>query len=174
MKILVVVDMQRDFIDGVLGTAEAQAIVPKVIEKINQYNAHNEPVIYTMDTHFEHSYPTTIEGQKLPVTHCIYGTYGWEIPPEIRMGSPDVIHKYSFGSTSLPERILRFMSHRDVTAVEIIGLCTDICVISNAMVLKTFVYEVPIIVDSSCCAGTTPESHQRALDAMKMCHIDIV
>lgn len=172
MKVLVVVDMQNDFIDGALGTPEAQAIVPNVIEKIKQYKENGDPVYYTQDTHFHRDYFRTMEGKKLPVEHCIHGSTGWMIPEEIRMGSSTLIRKDTFGSYSLPQYIESVC--QNPVSIEIIGLCTDICVISNAMILKATFADTPIIVDSSCCAGVTPESHQRALEAMNMCHIDIV
>lgn len=169
MKILVVVDMQNDFIDGALGSPEAQAIVPKVVEKIKQYNKNRDGVIYTRDTH-NSNYLETMEGKKLPVPHCIRGTDGWMIPEDILMGSTKILDKNTFGSEFLP---LCLRTHY-IESIELIGLCTDICVISNAMILKAHFPDTPIIVDSSCCAGVTPESHENALKAMKMCHIDVI
>ena len=149
MKVLVVVDMQNDFIGGALGTKEAVAIVPKVVEKIRNFEGR---VLFTRDTHKE-DYLDTQEGKKLPVAHCIKGTEGWELHPEIEaLRKEDALDKPTFGSTQ-------------------IGLCTDICVISNAMIAKAFIPEVPVIVDASCCAGVTPQSHKNALEAMKMCQI---
>lgn len=172
MKVLVVVDMQNDFIDGALGTPEAQAIVPKVVEKIKQYKDNGHEVYFTLDSHFDDEYPNTIEGKKLPVFHCIYGSEGWQLQKDIKdlVGSSITIGKETFGTKYLPE----YMWHKHPESIEVIGLCTDICVISNVMLLKAYYPNVPITVDSSCCAGVTPESHQRALEAMKMCHIDIV
>jgi nicotinamidase-related amidase len=170
MKVLVVVDMQNDFIDGALGTPEAQAIVPKVVEKIKQYKENGDKIIYTADTHF-HNYLDTMEGKKLPVPHCIHATRGWFIPSDIYIPDKPIVQKYTFGSSSL-KHYMPFKEY--IECIEFVGLCTDICVISNAMIIKSEFPEVPIIVDSSCCAGVTPESHQRALEAMKMCHIDVV
>lgn len=174
MKVLVVVDMQNDFIDGALGTPEAQAIVPKVVEKVKEYKKNGDQVIYTADTHFEDTYAESMEGKKLPVPHCMYLTKGWLIHDDVRMGSQNIVQKYTFGAKSLPNYIHSNYIHHGVTEIEVVGLCTDICVISNVMILKAHFPEIKITVDSSCCAGTSPESHQRALDAMKMCHIDIV
>lgn len=172
MKILVVVDMQNDFIDGVLGTKEAAAIVPKVVEKIRNFDGR---ILYTRDTH-EENYLETQEGKKLPAAHCIKGTKGWELHPEIealRKEAP--IDKPTFGSIELGSMLKNmneeYESAGGLESITFVGLCTDICVISNAMIAKAFLPEVPIIVDASCCAGVTPESHRNALEAMKMCQI---
>lgn len=179
MKILVVVDMQNDFIDGALGTPEAQAIVPNVKAKIEAARANGDRIIFTRDTHNE-DYLDTMEGKKLPVPHCIKNTYGWEISNELYCNA-SVIDKKTFGSTDLADELfLRwFLSNRDededsIDEIEFVGLCTDICVISNVMITKAYIPEVKITVDASCCAGVTPESHKNALEAMKMCHIDII
>ncbi len=173
MRVLVVVDMQKDFIDGALGSPEAQAIVPNVIEKIKSYQKGNDVVLYTADTHHEWDYDNTIEGKKLPIRHCMVHTEGWEIPEEIRMGSINVFRKEAFGSLFLPQYIVSNFINR-LDSVELVGLCTDICVISNAMILKAHLPSTPIMVDAKCCAGTSPESHERALQAMEVCHIDVV
>ena len=192
MKVLVVVDMQNDFITGPLGTPEAQAIVPKVAEKIKRYKENGDVVVYTMDTHYP-DYRETMEGRKLPIPHCIKLTDGWLIHPDILEAAGNtynksVIEKETFGSKRLTPSMratkyykLRAMEYvddeeydSDFSMIEVVGLCTDICVISNAMILKSEFPDTPIIVDSSCCAGVTPESHQRALEAMKMCHIDVI
>ncbi|MHC1721614.1 MAG: cysteine hydrolase family protein [Aminipila sp.] len=172
-KILVVVDMQNDFIDGALGTSEAQTIVNKVVEKIRNFDGE---IYYTRDTHQE-NYLETMEGINLPVKHCIEYTDGWKIRPEVMAASEGkrviVIDKPTFGSMKLVESI----SEEDKDSIEsitLIGLCTDICVISNAINLKTRFWETPIIVDSNCCAGVTPQSHNNALEAMKMCQIKII
>ena len=170
MKILVVVDMQNDFIDGALGTPEAQAIVPNVINKINKYKAERNSIVYTADTH-RADYLNTIEGNKLPVPHCIKGTDGWKIPDKI-LQDGKILEKQTFGCTTLHDYIRT--NFYDIESIEVIGLCTDICVISNVMLLKAYFPNTPIIVDSACCAGVTPESHIRALEAMKMCHIEVV
>ena len=167
MKYLIVVDMQKDFVDGALGTAEAQAIVENVEKKIRAFDGK---VIFTRDTH-EENYMTTQEGRNLPVPHCIRGTEGWEIIPELRVLCDDVIDKPTFGSVALAARLA---AAGDAESVELIGLCTDICVISNALLIKAQMPEVPVSVDASCCAGVTPESHNNALSAMKMCQIAVV
>ena len=169
MKILCVIDMQNDFIDGALGTKEAEAIVQNVKEKIELYRKNGDTVIFTRDTHTE-DYMNTQEGRKLPVPHCIKGSNGWEISALLDTEGSVIIDKPTFGSYELSDYIA---SLTDVEEIELIGLCTDICVISNAMLLKARLTEAPITVDSSCCAGVTPESHLNALSAMKMCQIEI-
>lgn len=167
-KILVVVDMQNDFIDGALGTKEAEAIVPYVKMLIESFDGK---VIFTRDTHFE-NYMDTQEGKNLPVPHCIKGTEGWHIRAELdalRMTEP--VDKLTFGSKDLVE-ILK--NEGEIGEITFIGLCTDICVISNAMVVKAFYPEIPLKVDAKACAGVTPESHRRALEAMKMCQINVI
>ena len=168
MKILVVVDMQNDFIDGALGTPEAVKIVPYVKEVIQNFDGK---VLFTRDTHFA-DYMNTQEGKNLPVKHCIQNTPGWEIYPELdvlRKTAP--IDKITFGSSALPE-ILAKEEH--VESITFLGLCTDICVISNVMITKAFFPEVPVIVDAKGCAGVTPESHKNALAAMKMCQVTVI
>ena len=167
MKYLIVVDMQTDFVNGALGTAEAQAIVANVEKKIRAFDGK---VIFTRDTH-EENYMTTQEGRNLPVPHCIRGSEGWEIIPELRMLCDDVIDKPTFGSVALAARLA---AAGDAESVELIGLCTDICVISNALLMKAMMPKVPVSVDASCCAGVTVESHNNALSAMKMCQIAVV
>ncbi len=172
MNILVVVDMQNDFIDGALGTPEAVAIVPKVMVKMMNFDGL---VLATRDTHGE-DYLERQEGKKLPVVHCIKGTHGWEIKDEIQqllISQP--IDKPTFGSEALGN-VLKDLNNdvEPIDSITLVGLCTDICVISNAMLLKAFLPEVPIMVDASCCAGVTPESHERALEAMKACQIEII
>lgn len=172
MNILVVIDMQNDFIDGALGTPEAVAIVPKVMVKMMNFDGL---VLATRDTHGE-DYLERQEGKKLPVVHCIKGTHGWEIKDEIQqllISQP--IDKPTFGSEALGE-VLKDLNNdvEPIDSITLVGLCTDICVISNAMLLKAFLPEVPIMVDASCCAGVTPESHERALEAMKACQIEII
>jgi nicotinamidase-related amidase len=171
MKVLIVVDMQNDFIDGALGTPEAVAIVPNVVEKIKNFDGR---VIATRDTHGE-DYLNTQEGKYLPVEHCIRGTKGWEIRPEIQaLISETPVDKETFGSTGLGQVLKAYHQYEQpIESITLVGLCTDICVISNAMLLKAFLPEVPILVDASCCAGVTPESHTRALEAMKACQIQI-
>lgn len=168
MNYLIVVDMQKDFIDGALGTSEAQQIVPKVRKKIQEFEGE---VIFTRDTHGK-DYLSTQEGKNLPVEHCIEGTLGWEIEESLKpLCRGVVINKPTFGSVELAEMI---KNKKDAEEITLVGLCTDICVISNALLLKANMPEVPITVDSTCCAGVTPQSHANALEAMKMCQIRIV
>ena len=168
--LLLVIDMQNDFIDGALGTPEAVAIVDSVTAKVREFPG---TVLFTRDTH-EEVYLETQEGRNLPVPHCIRGTHGWEICgvllPYVK---EDVLDKVTFGSSELGG-LLKSMDAADpIRSVTLIGLCTDICVISNAMIVKAFLPEVPVTVDAACCAGVTPESHKNALAAMKMCQITI-
>ncbi|MDO5302208.1 MAG: isochorismatase family cysteine hydrolase [Tissierellia bacterium] len=170
MEVLVVVDMQNDFIDGALGTAEAQAIVPRVKERIENFDGL---VVYTQDTH-DYDYLDTEEGKNLPVPHCIKGTHGHEIAPGIyREGAP-VFEKVTFGSEKLIHYLKELSAKEKIDRITLLGLCTDICVISNALSLKTYLPEVPIAVDGSCSAGVTPQSHDTALEAMSMCQIQVL
>lgn len=167
---LIVVDMQNDFIDGALGTAEAQAIVGNVAERIKNFDGR---VIFTRDSHSE-NYMETQEGSNLPVPHCIKGTTGWEIRAELEaLRTEPAVDKPAFGSVALAHMLARENVVEPIDSVTLIGLCTDICVISNAMIIKSCLPEVPVIVDAACCAGVTPESHKNALAAMKMCQIKI-
>lgn len=170
-KILVVIDMQNDFIDGSLGTPEAVAIVDNVVNKINTYKADN--IYATRDTHFE-NYLETSEGKNLPVVHCVKDTFGWQINSKVANAIKNsvIIDKPSFGSLELAE-MLRKRSEKEDIEIELVGLCTDICVVSNAMILKAYMPEVKISVDGSCCVGVTKESHFKALDTMKMCQINV-
>lgn len=168
-KVLIVVDMQNDFIDGSLGSIEAQGIVDNVKKKIEIFDG---TVIFTQDTHGE-DYMSTQEGKKLPVPHCIEDTEGWEIHPELKDLAENRITKPTFGSIILPEYICDLIGE-EPDEVEIVGLCTDICVISNAMILKASFPEAKIVVDSSCCAGVTPQSHKNALDAMSGVQIEVL
>ncbi|MEA4912692.1 MAG: cysteine hydrolase [Oscillospiraceae bacterium] len=171
-KILIVVDMQNDFIDGSLGTAEAQAIVGRVAQKIESFDGD---VLFTQDTHFE-DYLSTAEGKKLPVEHCIKGTRGFALNARVQAACDKKgavgVEKRTFGAKTLPE-LLSARYPDGVESIELIGLCTDICVISNALLLKAFFPETPIAVDASCCAGVTPASHDTALSAMRACQIDV-
>jgi len=171
-RILVVVDMQKDFIDGALGTIEAQKIVNPVIEKMKAYEKSN--IYVTRDTHSE-NYLDTAEGKKLPVVHCIRGTEGWKLHPEIeKLAEPShIIDKPSFGSLELME-LLQKENKKEPLEIELAGLCTDICVVSNALLLKAAMPEHTIKVDAGCCAGVTPESHQAALLTMEMCQIEVI
>lgn len=168
-KFLLIIDMQNDFIDGSLGTPEAQAILPAVLEKIKQYPACD--IIATRDTHGE-NYLETSEGKQLPVKHCIKGTHGWELHPEIAsaIGNAKVIDKPTFGSTALVHMLSNV---KEPFELELVGLCTDICVVSNALLLKAAFPETKITVDASCCAGVTPQSHCAALTTMRMCQIQL-
>lgn len=169
-KILIVVDMQNDFISGALGTKEAQAIVPKVAEKIKGFDGR---VIFTRDTHFE-NYADTQEGRKLPVPHCIQGTVGWEICPQLApLCTAPPVDKPTFGSSTLGGMLAAENQREGIESITLIGLCTDICVISNALLIKAFLPEVEVRVDAACCAGVTPESHKTALAAMLPCQITV-
>lgn len=180
-KLLIVVDMQNDFIDGSLGTKEAQAIVSNVINKIRQFNG---TVVYTRDTHDE-NYLSTQEGKNLPVKHCIKGTEGWEIPDAILAADYDkragrvlkqIYDKPTFGCVELAEDISKWYAQdlEEDLEIELIGLCTDICVVSNALLLKAFLPSVRIMVDSKCCAGVTPSSHKAALETLRACQVDVI
>ncbi len=167
MRTLIVIDMQNDFIDGSLGTAEAVAIVKNVRAKIDEYLSAGDRVIYTRDTHGAY-YLSPPEGKKLPVEHCIKGGTGWQIADAVWVDGCTVIDKPSFGYMGWGE--LGLDAHG---CIEIVGLCTDICVVSNALILKALLPEAQLSVDASCCAGVTPESHSAALTTMKMCQIDV-
>ena len=171
-KILIVVDMQNDFIDGALGTAEAVAIVENVKARIREYDPAD--VFVTMDTHAP-DYLETQEGRNLPVEHCIKGTKGWQIRSDIASLLPDwhIYEKPTFGSVALAKDIAEIAAAEEIE-IEVLGLCTDICVVSNALMLKAYMPEVQISVDPSCCAGVTPESHEAALKTMQMCQIRIM
>ena len=175
VRYLVVVDMQKDFIDGSLGTEEAQGIVEKVKEKILSYP--KDMVYATLDTHGE-NYLSTQEGKMLPVPHCIKGTEGWGLHPMLKdLILPDhFFEKGSFGSLRLAESMRELFRQQDSmegASIELVGLCTDICVVSNALLLKAFLPEVPISVDSSCCAGVTKEKHLAALETLRSCQIEV-
>ena len=166
-KCVVIVDMQNDFIDGALGTKEAQEMLPKLVNKLG--TVRDVDLIFTQDTHHK-DYLSTQEGKNLPVEHCIEGEKGWEICSALQPyldKAKAVIKKPAFGSMELPSLV------KEYDEVELVGLCTDICVISNAIILKAASPEQKIAVDASCCAGVTPESHEGALKAMKMCQIEI-
>ena len=175
MDILVVVDMQKDFIDGSLGTKEAVAIVPNVVEKIRGFDG---TVIATRDTHGS-DYLDTEEGRHLPVVHCVKDTPGWQLHPEVEAAlrakaDSRIIDKPTFGSIELGEAVRELAAEAPIGKITLVGLCTDICVISNALLLKAFLPEVPLEADISCCAGVTPESHAQAAEAMKMCQVAVV
>lgn len=168
--ILIVVDMQNDFIDGSLGTKEAVAIVPNVERKIREFSG---TVLFTRDTHLE-NYMETQEGKNLPVKHCIKDTDGWQICPALEaLRRTEAFDKPAFGSEALGRALRKMNEKETIGSITLVGLCTDICVISNAMLIKAFLPETPVIVDAACCAGVTPESHANALKAMEMCQIKV-
>ena len=163
---LIVVDMQNDFIDGSLGTKDAVAIVDNVKRKIREYADAGKEIIFTRDTHYEDTYLDSFEGKHLPVKHCIKDTEGWQIADGIYVEGSKVIDKLTFGYVSWNE-----FNFKDV---EICGLCTDICVVSNALIIRANNPEMDILVDAGCCAGVTPEKHNAALEVMKSCQIEII
>ncbi|MEE1010766.1 MAG: isochorismatase family cysteine hydrolase [Acutalibacteraceae bacterium] len=171
-KILIVVDMQKDFVDGALGTAEAVAIVDNVVKKIENFDGD---IIATYDTHSD-NYAETQEGRNLPVPHCIKGSDGWELDSKVQAVLDKkgftAIEKPTFGSVDLPEYI-RKNYNADEIEIELIGLCTDICVVSNALLMKANFLETKVSVDASCCAGVTVDSHNAALLTMKMCQVNV-
>lgn len=171
-QFLIVVDMQNDFVDGSLGTKEAQGIVDNVANKIKNFPGE---IIATFDTHFE-NYNKTLEGKNLPVVHCVKDTKGWQLNEKVASALNQkgftAVEKLTFGSVDLPQIIKEKAKNEDFS-IELIGLCTDICVVSNALLLKANFYEKQITVDSSCCAGVTPQTHSAALETMKMCQITV-
>lgn len=168
-ELLIVVDMQTDFIGGALGTREAQKILPSVKARIENARREGKEVVFTRDTHTE-NYLSSAEGKKLPVVHCVRGTEGWQIARELNPANAKIFDKPAFGSVELGEYVKAGAYDR----VELIGVCTDICVISNAMLVKAFCPETSICVRADCCAGVTPESHANALKAMEACQIEII
>lgn len=170
-QILVVIDMQNDFIDGALGTPEAQMIVGPVAEEIRRYDP--ACILATRDTH-EEDYLDTAEGKQLPVPHCIRSTHGWALNEQVEeaLRGAEVIDKPTFGSFALAER-LQAMAQAEPISIELVGLCTDICVVSNALILKAALPETPITVPAHLCAGVTPETHRAALETMKMCQVTV-
>ncbi|MBQ7944426.1 MAG: cysteine hydrolase [Lachnospiraceae bacterium] len=165
MKTLIVVDMQKDFVDGALGSKEAVAIVENVKKKIAQYRANGGQIMFTRDTH-QTDYLSTNEGKNLPVEHCIEGTAGWQLYEGMEAEGAIYINKPTFGYLN--------WSDYDFEEVELVGLCTDICVVSNALIIKATFPEIEVSVDASCCAGVTPESHAAALATMKMCQVKVI
>ncbi len=172
-KILVVVDMQKDFVDGALGTVEAVNIIPNVVKKIEEFDGE---IYVTYDTHYD-NYMDTKEGKKLPVPHCIKGTEGWNLYDKVAEALNDKnyveVEKLTFGSVDLPKLISESVVDEEFS-IELIGLCTDICVVSNALILKANFPEIEISVWADCCAGVTPDTHNAALDTMKMCQINVL
>lgn len=187
MKILCLIDLQHDFIEGSLGTKEAQEIVPRIVEKINNYSdKSNTLVLYTKDTHRDDDYLNTLEGTMLPIKHCIENTPGWSINKDIKRAvksnrflsysSENIInsrvYKNTFGSDDLREFFNKFKD--SIESVEFVGLCTDVCVISNVLMARQALYDTPIYVDKDCCAGTSSDKHLAALEVMKSCQINII
>ena len=173
MDILVVIDMQNDFIDGALGTPEAEAIVPNVVDRVKNFNGL---VLATRDTH-SGDYLQTQEGKRLPVKHCIEGTEGWDLISPLQevqeKKNARIFKKKTFGSVELAQYLADIHEKTPISSIELIGLCTDICVVSNALLIKAYLPEVPILVDASCCAGVTPGSHEAALQTMECCQIQV-
>ena len=171
-RLLLVIDMQKDFIDGALGTAEAVSIVDRVTEEIGKYPPEN--VFATRDTHPE-NYLDTQEGRNLPVVHCVKDTPGWELDKKVAaaLGSAEIIDKPTFGSVVLAEKLAEMAKKEDLE-ITLVGLCTDICVVSNALLVKAYLPETPVRVIAEACAGVTPESHAAALQTMKMCQVEIL
>lgn len=170
MNVLIVVDMQNDFIDGVLGNESAVKIVENAKKKIFSFDGE---IFYTQDTHTE-KYMDTLEGKHLPVPHCIAGTKGHNIREELYKEGCEIIKKQSFGSPVLIAKLQEISQREKIETITMIGICTDICVMVNTMTIKTFFPEIPITVDSSCCSGVTDELHSTALDVMRSCQIDII
>ncbi len=174
MKILIVIDMQKDFIDGSLGTKEAVKIVPNVASKINEFKKAGNEIVFTRDTH-QADYLNTQEGKNLPVVHCIEGTPGWQIDGSLDVSGSKIFNKPSFGSMDLADYIFdRTSKDKSLDEIVLVGLCTGICVINNALILKAKLPEMLISVDASCCACVTPESHINALNAMKLCQVNVI
>lgn len=171
-KLLIVVDMQNDFVSGSLGTPEAVAIVKNVEQKVIEWEKAGGDVIFTRDTHGE-NYLDTQEGKNLPVVHCVKGTPGWEIIDVLKPYAKVIFDKPTFGSTDLAKAVTERVHAGQYDEVELIGLCTDICVVSNALLLKACLPELPVSLDASCCAGVTPQSHNAAIDTMKMCQVAV-
>ena len=171
--ILIVVDMQKDFVTGALGSVQAQSILPKVAEKVKSFEGR---LIFTMDTHGE-DYFETQEGRRLPVKHCVKGTDGWNtegiLAEYTKAKKAAVYEKPTFGSIALAQDLRRLNEQKAIDAIELVGVCTDICVISNALLLKAYLPEVTIRVDASCCAGVTVQKHEAALETMRSCQIEV-
>lgn len=170
MKFLIVVDMQNDFVTGSLGTKEAQAIVPNVKARVE--SGEFKQIIYTKDSHYSNYLTSTLEGEKLSIEHCIKHTVGWNIIPELQVKNI-VVEKNTFGSLDLLE-ILEHLVFEEIDEIEICGLCTDICVVSNALLIRAKFPNLKIVVNANCCAGSTPELHEAALKVMESCQIDII
>ena len=180
-RTLIVIDMQNDFVTGPLGTEEARAIVPNIKAKIDEYIKNGDEVIFTRDTHDE-NYLNTNEGKHLPIPHCIHDTEGWQVIPELDIPECEHIDKFTFGwphwwinnEQVFDDSEDTSSFFRDMIEIELVGVCTDICVVSNALILKSMYPRAKITVDASCCAGVTPETHKAALTVMKSCQIEVV
>lgn len=178
MKVFIVVDAQNDFIDGALGTIAAEKAVPKICNYLTETaNFNKDKVFLTRDTHYYEDYAESIEGQKLPIEHCMYGTRGWKNHPDVLKVTDNfknriILNKLTFGSYLMPNYLIR--EEDEIDEIIFMGFCTDICVISNVLIIKSIFPDIPIKVVADCCAGTTKEKHQAALDVMKSCHIDII
>lgn len=171
MKILIVIDMQNDFVTGTLKNEEAIKIIPKVVEKVNNFDGN---IIFTKDTHDE-NYLNTQEGKNLPILHCIKDSKGWNLIPQLDESMADIIyHKPTFGSIELVRDLVEINTVEKIEGIELIGVCTDICVISNALLIKSFLPEIKLTVVSGCCAGVTKEKHEAALETMRSCHINVI
>lgn len=166
MRTLIVVDMQKDFVNGALGTKEAEAIVENVKNKIKEFQKNGDKIIFTRDTHFD-NYLETNEGKHLPIKHCVKDSEGWQIVDGLEVSDAIYIDKPTFGYTEWNKYDLG-------DEIELIGLCTDICVVSNALIIKALYPDANVIVDSNCCAGVTPETHEAALKTMKMCQVNVI
>lgn len=187
MKYLFVIDVQNDFITGALGTREAQETMPNIVKEIQEKVTQGYKVILTRDTHYKNTYMKSLEGQKLPILHCVENTWGWEISPRIMSVIPDdsiFVNKNTFGTFDIctliadMERAYELKDFlapvKNVDEIEIIGFCSDICVISNALILRAAYRNTPIIIKKNCCAGVTPEKHEAAMQVLESCQIDIV
>ena len=173
-KFLIIIDMQNDFITGPLGTLEAQNIVDKVYTKIREAKKSGTHIIFTRDTHFD-NYLDTLEGKLLPTPHCLYNSDGWQIHPALPTNAAKIYDKYTFGDEFLARILATYYNLDPATdSIELCGLCTDVCVVSNALLLRTFLPNIHIAVDARCCAGTTPMKHEAALEVMKSCQIEVI
>ena len=176
MRMLIVIDMQNDFVTGRVGSKEAQQIIPRIEERIKEYLKNGDTVLFTKDTHKE-NYLDTLEGHYLPVVHCIEDTDGWEIVPQLAPYAQYILYKNKFGYVNLANDSLimtnTYFSKDKCISIELIGVCTDICVVSNALILKATT-DIPIYVKADCCAGTTPQKHMEALDVMKSCQVEVI
>ncbi len=168
-RLAVVIDMQRDFISGALGTPEASVAAERIAERLKTLRSRGTEIVYTQDTHGE-DYAKTQEGRRLPVAHCLEGSEGWQILPSLYIPGSKIFRKSAYGSPELAA----YVAEEGFDEVELLGVCTDICVISNALLIRAFSPETRVAVNAACCAGATPEGHENALRAMAVCHVDII